>query len=217
MNELTLEVRMDQPPAEVFRALTEPILLWRWFGAPPGGYRLAAEGEDSPGEPYRVELVDAKGSPFAQVGRVLEVMPGEGMVLEMGWEGGPLAGSGTTRASIRLHPHEGGTRVEVRQGPFESEEALEGHQRYWEASLGRLARVAAGEAVPCLEEFWYEAEGYTGPLGVAAYTLLAGLREAGAPAEAIAQVEEVLYTHLPRLPEETAGMLAALLCARARD
>ena len=217
MSELNIELRVSHPPEAVFRALEDPILLWRWFGAPPGGYRLGAQGDDAPGEPYRVDLLDARGQPFAQVGRIVEMMPGQGMVMEMGWEGGPLAGGKPTRASFRLYPHEGGTRVEVVQGPFESREALLAHEGYWEASLKRLARVVAGEAVPTLEEFWYESEGYTEPLGVAAYTVLAGLREAGAPAEAIAQVEEVLYTHLPKLPEETAGILTALLCARVRE
>jgi uncharacterized protein YndB with AHSA1/START domain len=215
MSELTVEVRVGPPPGEVFGAIEDSVLLRRWFGAPPGGYRLVAEGDATPGEAFRVQLLDAQGTPFAQVGRVLEVMPGEGLVLEMGWEGGPLAGE-TTRATLKLHAHEGGTRVEVRQGPFQSQEALVAHQGYWEACLGRLARVVAGEAVPCLEEFWDEAEGYTGPLGVAAYAVLAGLREAGAPAEDIARVEELLYTHLPRLSEETAEILSTLVNARVR-
>lgn len=59
-----------------------------------------------------------------------------------------------------------------------------------------------------------ESRGYVGPLGAAAYAVLAGLREAGAPPEVVSQVEDVLYTHLTRLREDTAEVLGAVLQSR---
>lgn len=122
-----------------------------------------------------------------------------------------------TLATLSLRPEEGGTWIEVRQGPFSSPELMEAHRAYWQASLGRLARVTAGEAVPCFEEFWEESRGFIEPLGIAAHTVLAGLREAGAPPEVISQLEETLYAWLPRVPEETAAVLGAVLRARLKD
>jgi hypothetical protein len=71
--------------------------------------------------------------------------------------------------------------------------------------------------VPCFEEFWEESRGFIEPLGIAAYTVLAGLREAGAASEVISQLEETLYAWLPRVPEETAAVLGAVLRARLKD
>ncbi|MBN1204729.1 MAG: SRPBCC domain-containing protein [Myxococcaceae bacterium] len=213
MSELRVEVRVARPPGEVFAAIEDPFRLRRWYGAPPGCHRVGAEGDDEPGEPFRLNLIDEKGAPFAQRGRIVSVTPGEGVVLEMAWEGRNF-GTETTRAAITLRPVEGGTSVEVRQGPFPSREAQEAHRVYWEANLGRLARVASGEAVPCFEEFWEESQGFIEPLGVAAYAVLAGMREAGATPEVIAQVEDTLYAHLARVPRETAEILGAVLRRR---
>jgi hypothetical protein len=52
---------------------------------------------------------------------------------------------------------------------------------------------------------------------MAAYTVLAGMREAGAPPEVIAQVEEALYAHLPRVTDDTTAVLAAVLRARLKE
>ncbi|MBZ4420107.1 SRPBCC domain-containing protein [Myxococcus sp. RHSTA-1-4] len=216
MSELVMDVWLAREPEEVFTAFGDPFRLRRWYGAPRGGHRIGAAGDVASGEPFRVDMLDAEGTPFAQLGRIVQVTPGEGLELEMAWEGGSL-GREETRASIALRPAEGGTRVEVRQGPFSSQESLEAHRAWWDTCLKRLVRVASGEAPPCFEEFWEESRGFVGPLGVAAYTVLAGLREAGAPPEALAQVEETLYTHLPRLPPETAEVLAAVLRSRVKD
>jgi uncharacterized protein YndB with AHSA1/START domain len=216
MSELAMEVWVPQGLEQVFTAFVDPFQLRRWYGAPPGCHRTGADGNVAPGESFRVEMIDAKGVPFAQLGRILSVEPGEGLVMEMAWEGGSL-GRETTRAAIALRPVDGGTRLEIRQGPFSNPELLQAHQAYWKANLGRLARVAAGEAVPCFEEFWEESLGFVEPLGMAAYAVLAGLREAGAPPEALAQLEETLYAHLTRLPEETARVLGAVLRSRVSD
>lgn len=216
MSELVMERWVSQSPEQVFKAIEDPFRLRRWYGAPPGGVRLGEEGGEELGEPFRLSLLDAKGRPCAQTGRLLAVYPGQGFMLELAWDGGRY-GRETTRVSLMLHPAEGGTRIEVRQGPFLSSEVQEAHRVYWETNLGRLARLASGEAVPCFEEFWEESSGFVEPLGLATYAVLAGLREAGAAPETLAQVEETLYTHLARLPEEAAQVLGAVLRARLND
>jgi uncharacterized protein YndB with AHSA1/START domain len=215
MSELVMEVELAQPPKRVFEAFEDPFQTRRWYGAPPGCHRVTADDSPGIGETFRVSLVDSRGAPFAQVGRILSVDPGKSMEMEMSWEGRDY-GQETTRVSMCFQPAGHGTRLEVRQGPFSSPEELDVHRTYWEACLGRLARVVSGEAIPCFEEFWEESQGFTGPLGAAAYAVLAGMREAGASPEVIAQIEEALYTHLARLPEDTAETLGAVLRARLR-
>lgn len=213
MSELAMEWWVAQGPEQVFAAIEDPFQMRRWYGAPPGGQRLGEEGDVEGGEPFRVNLLDAKGASLAQIGRILEVYPRRGFLMELAWEGGDFGGE-TTRLSFTLHPAEGGTRIEIRQGPFSSPEVQEAHRAYWEVNVARLARVAAGEAVPCFEEFWEESSGFVEPLGMAAYAVLAGMREAGAAPETLARLEETLYAHLARLPEETARVLGAVLRAR---
>lgn len=213
MSELVLERRLPGPPERVFEAFADPFQQRRWYGAPPGGLRLGEEGGAQVGETLRMKLLDARGEPLAQLCRVLEVEPGRGLVMELAWEGREGVRE-TTRAALVLHADGAGTRLEVRQGPFASREAEAESREWWEANLERLERVVRGEAVPCFEEFWEESNGFEEPLGLAAYTVLAGMREAGAAPELISQVEDALYTHLGRLPEETARVLGAVLRAR---
>ncbi|HEX5746711.1 MAG TPA: SRPBCC domain-containing protein [Archangium sp.] len=213
MSELTMEWWVAQSLERVFAAIEDPLLMRRWYGAPPGGQRLGEEGDVEAGEPFQVNVLDAKGAPRVQKGCILEVFPGRGLLMELSWDGGEY-GTGTTRVSLVLEPSGEGTRIEVRQGPFPSPEAQDAYRAYWEVNVGRLMRVASGEAVPCFEEFWEESGGFAEPLGLAAYTVLVGMREAGVPPETLAQVEETLYTHLARLPEDTASVLGAVLRAR---
>ncbi|MFL5357218.1 SRPBCC family protein [Archangium sp.] len=216
MSELAMEVWVARPPSAVFAAIKEPFQLRRWYGAPPGAVRLGESGGEPVGELFRVHLLDEHGKPFVQRGRVVEVLEDEGVVLELAWEGGGALGPEPTRASLMLRAQDDGTRIELRQGPFSSPEEQEAHRAYWELCLERLKRVVSGEAVPCFEECWEESSGFVEPLGMAAYAVLAGVREAGASPETLAQLEETLYTHLARLPEETARVLGAVLRERLK-
>lgn len=216
MSELVLEIQLAHPLDTIVAAFEDPFRLRRWFDAPPGCYRTGGEAAKALEEPIRIHLVDAKGTPFAQTVRILSAVSPQGLELEMAWEGGGMDGQ-VTHAAITFEAIEGGTRLHLRQGPFSLPEALDAHRAYWEHCFARLARIASGEAVPCFEEFWEESRGFDEPLGFAAYTVLAGMREAGAPAEVIAQVEEALYSHLPRLSDETAGALAAVLRSRLKE
>ncbi len=217
MSELAMEWRVDRSPKQVFEAIADPFQMRRWYGAPPGGMRLGEEGDEADETLFRVNVLDEKGAPLVQTGRVLEVGTDRGFQMELTWDGGDY-GRETTRVTLILHTAEAGagTRIELRQGPFSSPEVQEAYRAYWEANVGRLLRVVSGEAVPCFEEFWEESSGFVDPLGMAAHAVLAGMREAGAAPETLAQLEETLYTHLTRLPEETARVLGAVLRERLK-
>lgn len=215
MNALSLDVWLPHPPERLAVCFDDAFLLRRWYGAPPGAHRVYSSSPRDSDEDFTLQLVDDHGLTFLQHGRILERTE-ERLVLEMHWSGGELEGA-SSQATLTLHPTDGGTRIRVEQGPFSHPEQREGHRAYWEYCLGRLARVAGGEAVPCFEEFMEESKGFREPLGVAAYTVLAGLRESGMAPEALARLEETLYEHLGRLPPETARVLVAVLRARVTD
>ncbi len=213
MSALTLERRVAQTPEQVFEAFDDPFRFRRWYGAPPGGVRLGQEGEGDVGVPVRLNLLDAKGAPLTQTLRLLSVQPGQSLWMELTWEGGDF-GREPSRATLTVYADEAGTHIVVHQEPLSSPEVKEAYRAWWEANLERLVRVLAGEAVPCFEEFWEESGGYVDPLGQAAHAILAGMREAGAAPETLASLEETLYAHLARLPEETTRVLGAVLRAR---
>jgi uncharacterized protein YndB with AHSA1/START domain len=215
MSELKMEWWVDRSPHQVYEAFADPFQMRRWYGAPPGGMRLGEEGDEADEAVFRVNVLDAKGARRVQTGRVLQVRTDESFLVQLTWDGGDY-GHETTALSFSLHGDKGGTRIELTQGPFSSPEFQEAHRTYWEANLERLLRVVSGEAVPCFEEFWEESSGYGEPLGVAVHAVLAGMREAGAAPELLTQLEDTLYTHLTRLPEETARVLGAVLRERLK-
>lgn len=216
MSELAIDVWLPQTPDEVFACFEDVYGLRRWYGPPPGCLRSGEDLVLVPGEPFRIELIDGEGGSFAQEAQVLAWEPNRGLTIEMRWTGGGLPAE-PSRAVIQMSASKGGTRLEIRQGPLSDRKAVEAMRACWQDNLAKLQRVAAGEAVPCFEEFRDEAKGFVDPLGLAAYAVLAGLRESGAGSEAVDAVEETLYSHLPRLSEELAEILGTVLRERIRN
>ncbi len=213
MNELVLAHHFAHPLAEVFQACTEPEQARRWWGAPPGYRRVGTTGTLAPGAKFRMDIRGATGERVVLIGQLREVTQDRSLTVATRWSGGPLDGR-TTTVVLTFAAEGAGTRLDLRHGPFDEDRLLEGHRAYWQHAFGRLARVLAGETLPCFEELLEESRAFQDPLGVAAYAVLAGLRAAGAPAETIAQVEATLYTHLAALSAEPYGMLADVLRAR---
>lgn len=208
-----MEHRLAHPPEAVFAACSEPELARRWWGAPPGYRRVGTAGTLAPGAKFRMDIRGPGGERVVLIGQLRDVVPGRALTMATRWSGGPLDGR-TTTLTLTFEPDGAGTRLALRQGPFDDPRLLEGHRAYWAHTFARLERVLAGEVIPCFEELRDESRAFQDPLGVAAYAVLAGLRGAGAPAEAIAAVEATLYAHLPDLPEETCDLLADVLRAR---
>lgn len=92
------EIILNAPPERVFRALTEPAELVRWFGD-------AAELDPRPGGALRFAWEEYGD----QHGRVLEVDPPRRFVFA--WDEGPELGE--TTIAIDLIPDGGGTRLRL--------------------------------------------------------------------------------------------------------
>jgi uncharacterized protein YndB with AHSA1/START domain len=213
VSDLVYERDLPHPPEALFAALADPHAARRWYGAPPGCHRTGIAGAFAPGSQYRMDVMGPGGERFSQVGALVGMVPGRQVTVATRWDGGPLAGA-QTQATMAFAPIPGGTRVTVTEGPLPEADRRDGHRAYWAACLDRLGRLLDGAGASCIEDFETEASAYPDPLGLAAYVVLAGMREAGAPAEAIADVEERLYTHLGALDDETAGLLGSVLRKR---
>lgn len=198
-----MKVILAGSPDDVVRAFTDPFRFRRWYAGPPGAVRVGAEGSL---DAFTIRFVDDAGRPFLQRGRIVELGPAR-IVVESRWTGGGLPRA-KSRAVLTLGRSGKKTHLAVRVP-----KAL---APLWRANTGRLARLLAGEAPPCFEELADEAHGFEGVLGAAAWAVLAGMREGGASPRELARVEDALYTHLARAPEETQALLRAVLQSRTR-
>lgn len=139
-------VEIAAPPERVFRALTDPKEIVRWWGA-EGHYRTTEwESDLRKGGRFRAGGKSQDGSSFAVVGEFLEIDPPHTLVHT--WEPTWDQGAATT-VSYRLEAIESGTRVTLRHEGFGTRRnSCEGHGAGWELVLGWLADHAAGTPAP---------------------------------------------------------------------
>jgi uncharacterized protein YndB with AHSA1/START domain len=135
-------VEIAAAPERVFRALTDPAEIVRWWGA-PDAYRTTEWNADlRVGGRFRSRGVAADGSTFALEGEYLEVDPPHKLVHTWmpGWDPGA-----TTTVSYRLEAIAGGgTRVTLRHTGFAGRvESCRSHGSGWERVLGWLDAHAA--------------------------------------------------------------------------
>ncbi|MGB0969720.1 MAG: TIGR03086 family metal-binding protein [Mycobacterium sp.] len=116
-------------PAAVFALITEPDRLRRWLA-------VTARVELCTGGEYRWTITPG----HVAAGTIIEVDPGNRVVLSWGWEDGdPPPGCSTV--SITLTPVDGGTEVRLIHDGLNEEQAAR-HAEGWNHYLDRL--VAAG-------------------------------------------------------------------------
>lgn len=123
-------------PERVFRMLTEPNLLASWWG--PTGFTTPEVVLDvQPGGSYRFTMQPPEGEAFHVSGEYVRVDPVEKLSFSFRWDE-PTADDRETLVELSLTPLGEGTRLELRQGEFATEERLELHREGWAQSLDRL-------------------------------------------------------------------------------
>jgi uncharacterized protein YndB with AHSA1/START domain len=132
------------PPEQVFRALTTPEDLKRWWGA-DDVYRTTSWTVDfRVGGRWRAEGRNAEGKPFAVEGEYVEIDPPRKLVQtwKPDWDGGH-----TTTITYRLEPLADGTRLVMRHEGFKGRpDSCSGHASGWERVLTWLVRDLAPPA-----------------------------------------------------------------------
>lgn len=133
---LTLSSRLVAPRDRVFRALTDPGELARWWG--PHGFTMPeAELDLRVGGGYRFSMQPPEGGLFHLSGEFLEIDPPARLAYTFRWEE-PTADDQETVVRLSLEARGRATEVSLTQGPFATEERLELHRRGWTDSFDRL-------------------------------------------------------------------------------
>jgi uncharacterized protein YndB with AHSA1/START domain len=118
-NEVVYELRYDQPPERVWRALTDPAELARWL-MPSAGFAAVA------GQRFTMSC-----DPIGDIdGEVLAADPPRR--LTMRW----VAAFGATMVDIELAPHDGGTLLKLVHSGWAGETARDQFDSGWHGKLG---------------------------------------------------------------------------------
>jgi uncharacterized protein YndB with AHSA1/START domain len=130
----------------VFRALTEPAQLARWWG--PEGFTVPECALDPrPGGAWRTVMRSPEGRNHVVSGVYREILPPARLVLTWGWEGEEGRGH-ETLVTIELHDQGEATLLELHQEVFESTSSRDQHSYGWGSCLDCLERaLSAGEIV----------------------------------------------------------------------
>ena len=140
----TIEVAAS--PERVFRSLTAPEEILRWWGA-EGVYRATEWTTDLRiGGEWRAGGKSADGRPFSVGGTILEIDPPRRLVQtwKADWDG-----ANETKVTYSLDPISGGTRVTVRHEGFAGRaESCAGHTQGWERVLGWLSAYLSPRQAP---------------------------------------------------------------------
>jgi uncharacterized protein YndB with AHSA1/START domain len=119
--ELVLTREFDAPRDLVFKAMTDPALIARWWG--PRKYRTVVDTMDArPGGKWRMRNIGADGGEHAFRGEFRELVPSERIVWTFEYE--PLPGHISVE-TMTLTEHDGRTLLEVHD-QFSSKEDLDG-------------------------------------------------------------------------------------------
>jgi uncharacterized protein YndB with AHSA1/START domain len=138
---LTLRVKcvLASPRAVVYRALTDPAQLARWWG-PRGFTAPSVDFDPRVGGSYRIAMQPPNGDLFHLSGEFREVDPPARVAYTFRWDP-PDPDDRETVVVLSLREREDGTEVLVTQGEFATKARLVLHEEGWIDSFGRLAQV----------------------------------------------------------------------------
>jgi uncharacterized protein YndB with AHSA1/START domain len=143
MEQVTAQVskHVDAPPAEVWKAITDPVRLKRFF------FGADVESSWQPGDPIRMRG-EFKGKPYEDKGEIQEAVAGERLSFS---HYSPLSGAPDKRQSYHvvafdLAPDGDGSKVTLSQSnldgtvkPSDKEHRAE-YEKNWQGVLDGLAR-----------------------------------------------------------------------------
>ena len=141
---LELQFVVDAPRERIFRTLTEPAELARWWG--PRGYTTPEIDLDlRVGGGYRLTMQPPDGDRFHLAGEFLEIEPPSRLVYTFRWEE-PDPDDRETVATLSLDDLGDATEVSLSQGEFATEARLELHRSGWTDSSEKLRELIESSA-----------------------------------------------------------------------
>lgn len=133
---LELKCFVDAPRERIFRSLTDPAELARWWG--PHGYTTPEIVLDlSVGSDYRLAMQPPDGDLFHLSGEFLEIAPPSRLVYTFRWEE-PDADDQETVVTLSLAAVGDATEVALSHGEFATQARLALHRDGWTDSFEKL-------------------------------------------------------------------------------
>jgi uncharacterized protein YndB with AHSA1/START domain len=130
---------LPAPRREVFRAMTDADELARWWG--PQGFRTARVDLDPrPGGTLLIEMLPPDGDAFQLSGEFLQVEPPQRLIYTFRWDP-PDPDDRETVVTLSFEERDEGTRIELTQGEFTTDERRTLHEGGWAESFERLREL----------------------------------------------------------------------------
>jgi uncharacterized protein YndB with AHSA1/START domain len=136
---LRLKRVLPAPRATLYRALTEPEELAKWWG-PRGFTAPSVELDPHVGGSYRIAMQPPDGDLFYLSGEFREVDPPARLAYTFRWDP-PDPDDRETVVTMSLQDRGEETEVLFTQGEFATEERRALHEGGWTDGFGRLERV----------------------------------------------------------------------------
>jgi len=146
----SLELRSSRllpgPPDRVFRALTEPADIARWWG--PRSFTTPAVDLDlRVGGGYRFTMQPPDGDRFHLSGEFVEISPPSRLAYTFRWEE-PTPDDRETAVTLTTRADAEGTELTLRHTGFATAERVELHRGGWTDSLDKLVALLGPDAQP---------------------------------------------------------------------
>jgi uncharacterized protein YndB with AHSA1/START domain/ketosteroid isomerase-like protein len=134
---------LPAPPPVVFKALTEPDALAKWWG--PSGFTAPSVEVDLQGGSYRIAMQPPDGDLFYLSGEFLEVDPPAHLAYTFRWED-PDPDDRETVVALSLRDLGESTELVLTQRTFATEARHALHEQGWTDCLDRLHELMASQA-----------------------------------------------------------------------
>jgi uncharacterized protein YndB with AHSA1/START domain len=142
---LDMQRVLSAPRSRVFRALSEPRELAKWWG--PDGFAIPSiESELKLGGTYRIAMQPPEGALFYLTGEFLEVDPPWRLSYTFRWED-PDPEDRETVVTLTLREiGDTSTELAFHHGDFATERRRELHEKGWTQSLNQLEEFMSSTA-----------------------------------------------------------------------
>ncbi len=130
---------LPAPRTQVYRALTDPEELAKWWG--PRGFTVpSVEFDPRVGAGFRLAMQPPDGDLFHLSGEFREVDPPARLAYTFRWEP-PDPNDRETEVTLTLEERGSETEVQLTQGEFATEERRALHEGGWTDSFDQLAEL----------------------------------------------------------------------------
>jgi uncharacterized protein YndB with AHSA1/START domain len=138
---LRLERLLRAPCPVVYRTLTDPAKLGRWWG-PRGFTAQSVEFDARTGGAYRIAMQPSDGDAFHLSGEFRRVEPPTGLAYTFRWDP-PHPDDRETIVTLALEDRGEETRLRLAQGEFATRERCLLHKAGWSETFDRLEELLA--------------------------------------------------------------------------